>query len=105
MLPCQVDRSVPVGSMEKSPLVLVKAGNGRPPPGVQDSPGIHENIAIVLHMGLGGQIEDGHMVTPPGTVPNRLDDLMASSAILSQTVLSRKVVEVVENLTAAGIDG
>lgn len=99
----QVDVVVPIRSVQKRALVLVDARNRRPLPVVQDTRSIDKNIAMIIHNLSALKILDLHIVSALLLVPRRAANLVPRLNILVQPILSRKVIEVRENLFRARV--
>ena len=100
----EVDIVVPVRGVEKSTLVLVQVRYGWPPPIVQNSRGIDQDIAVVGDFLAALQVFDGDIVSTLLVVPVGADDLVLDLDIFVEGVFPGEVIEVLENLPAARID-
>ena len=100
----EVDIVVPIRGVEKSTLVLVQARYGRPPPIVQDSRGIDQDIAVVGDFLAALQVFDGNIVSTFLMVPAGANDLVLNLDIFVEGVFPGEVIEILENLPATGID-
>lgn len=72
----EVDIVVPIRGVEKSTLVLVQVRYGWPPPIVQNSRGIDQDIAVVGDFLAALQVFDGDVVSTLLVVPVGADDLV-----------------------------
>lgn len=91
--------------MKQSALVLVKAGNGRPPPVVEDTTSIDENITMVASDSAGSEILNLDIVASSVVVPVRANDLLSSLDVLLQAIFICETVKVCENLLGGWVDG
>lgn len=91
--------------MKQSALVLVKAGNGGPPPVVEDTSSIDENITVVADDGTAGEILDLDIITSSVVVPVGTNDLLFSLDVLLQTIFVCEPVKVCENLLCGRVHG
>lgn len=100
----EVDIVVPIRGVEKSTLVLVQVRYGWPPPIVQNSRGIDQDIAVIGDFLAALQVFDGDIVSTFLVVPVGADDLALDLDIFVEGVFPGEVIEVLENLPAASID-
>ena len=101
----EVNTVVPIRGVEKSALVLVQARYGWPPPIVQDPRGIDQDVTVVGHFLAALQVFDGDIVSTFLMVPVGADDFVLDLDIFVKGVFPGEIIEVLENLPAAGIYG
>ena len=100
----EVDIVVPIRGVEKSTLVLVQVRYDWPPPIVQNSRGIDQDIAVVGDFLAALQVFDGDIVSTLLVVPVGADDLVLDLDIFVEGIFPGEVIEILENLPAASID-
>ena len=104
MATLEVDVVIPIRCVQQHALVFVDARNGRPLPIVQNTRGIHENVAMILNNLTTFKILDVHIVSALLLVPVCANYLMPRLDEFVQAVLAREVVEVGKDLSRAGVN-
>jgi hypothetical protein len=104
MLAFQVHSIIPVGCMQEGAFVFVEPRDSRPLPCVQDPSGIDQNVAVVVDDLVALHVQNTHVISSLFSVPVGSVHLVKWLTISPQTMLLAKVVEVVEYLSAAGVN-
>ena len=104
MLSFQIDTVIPVCSMKQSALVSVQTWDGWPPPVVQNSRGIDQNITVGNELLSCFDILNFYVPTPGRIIPVPACDLMLRFDIALETVFICKRVEIIVNFSTPRID-
>lgn len=76
VLAVERDSIVPIGCVQELSLVLVKTWNCWPPPVVQNSAGINEDVAVIVDLLAGFQVLGRHIISALLVVPVGTGDEM-----------------------------
>lgn len=105
MLAFELNRFIPVGSMQDGTLVLVESRDLGPLPGIQDTPSIDENVAGIVKVLVAVKITNFDIVCVAGGVPCGVDNLVVELAVASQAILLGEGIEIVKDFLATRICG
>lgn len=105
MLALERDIGVPVGSMKKSTLVFLDAGNCGPLPVVENTAGIDKNIGKVADGVSRDIVANLEVVSVLLVVPESTNNLVLGLDVTLQAILVGKPIEVGEDLCCWGVYG
>lgn len=104
MLPSQIDRLVPSGTVQERALEGLDTWNWWPAPGIEDSGGVDHKVAVLLEDGpvLFANLHDPFALI---LFPLSSDDFMPKTDVTAKVILIKKIVEVGKDLARRGIVG
>ena len=91
--------------MKEGTLVLVQARNSRPPPVVENTRSVYDQVGKIADNGSSGKVLDFDVVTAPVVVPISANDLVPGLDETLQAIFICEAVEVLKDLLCWGING